>query len=286
MFIYKNYTQETLNQQYNNRFNVPDHELHLQQWEELGKEAEATIPFVKNISYGDLERETLDIFPSTHPNAKVLVFIHGGYWYKNAPSDFYMIAKAFRMYGITTVLIGYPLMPDHSLDQLVESCGKAIAWIYKNIGQYKGDRDQIYVSGHSAGGHLAAMMMTLDWKKYGADLPADLLKGVCAISGLYNLLPVQLCYVNENLHLDEGMVNRNSTAFLEPVNFCPLRILVGGKETAEYKAQSREMYDQWLLKNKDSRYLEIDGADHFSILATMLQTGSSLHLVMKQMMEI
>jgi arylformamidase len=197
-----------------------------------------------------------------------------------------MIAKAFRMYGITTVLIGYPLMPDHSLDQLVESCGKAIAWVYKNIGEYNGNRDQIYVSGHSAGGHLAAMMITIDWNKYAADFPADLLKGVCAISGLYNLLPVKLCYVNENLHLDEGMVNRNSTAFLEPANFCPLRILVGGKEAAEYKAQSKELNDQWLLKNKDTRYLEIDGSDHFSILATMLQTGSSLHLVMKQLMNI
>ncbi len=286
MIIYKNYTQETLDQQYNNRYNVPDHERHLKDWEELGKEAGATIPFVKNIAYGDLSRETLDIFPAEKPNAKVMVFIHGGYWYKNTAADFYMIAKAFRNYHVTTVLVNYPLMPEYPMEQLVHSCSKAISWVYKNIAAYEGDPDQIYVSGHSAGGHLAAMMLTTNWSSFHLEMGNDTLKGVFAISGLYNLLPVQKCYVNDVLQMDEASAFRNSPVNLSAYSKCPLFLAYGGVETAEYREQSKELFQRWNTDGNNRQLLEINGTDHFSILATMLDAQSVLHRKILQMMHI
>ncbi len=276
MPVYKEYNQLTLDNQYNNRLNAPDHEMHLQRWELLSREAEKKYPVVKNIPYGELPDEKLDIFPSEKPNAKTLVFIHGGYWYKHTAADFYLIAEAFRSYGITTVLIDYPLMPAYSMDQLVRSCKRSIHWLRQNLLAYHGDLEQVYVSGHSAGGHLAAMMMT----------DHTSIKGVCAISGLYNLLPVQLCYVNEIINLDRDTAEKNSPAHLLPVVKCPLVLAVGANETPEYLSQSRELYENWTRQYIKTELLEIDRTNHFSILETMLDHSSPLHLAMCRLMNI
>jgi arylformamidase len=277
MFIYKQYTQETLNRQYNNRLNAPDHERDLQRWELLSREAEKKYPLIKNIAYGELPDEKLDIFPSEQANSKTLVFIHGGYWYKHIAADFYLIAEAFRPYGFTTVVINYPLMPGYSLDQLVISCRRSIDWVQKNIARYNGDPGQIYVAGHSAGGHLASMMMT-------GEEPNRSIKAVCAISGLYNLQPVQLSYVNETIDLDSETALRNSPVNLFPVVSCPLLLAVGANESAEYLEQSRELYTSWSKQKANLELLEIPGADHFSILETMLVQSSPLHKAMWALM--
>ena len=283
MLIYKQYTQATLDLQYNNRLNAPDHEYHLQQWELVSSEAGRKYTGHKNIPYGELERETLDIFPSDKPFAKTLVFIHGGYWYKNNPADFYLVAEAFRSYGITIVLLSYPLMPGYSMDRLVASCRKAIGWLHQNLSQYNGDAEQIYIAGHSAGGHLAAMMMATNWPQFDQRLTKDTIKGVCAISGLYNLLPVQLCYVNDILKMDKEAAIINSPVQLAPDILCPLILVVGGEETAEYKDQSRELYDEWSAKGADVQYLEIAGTNHFSVLTSLLDHSSVLHKALRKM---
>ena len=286
MIIYKQYDQQALDLQYNNRANALDHEYHLQQWELVNRQTEKKYKLHKNIAYGDQARETLDIFPSDQPNAKTLVFIHGGYWYKNGPFDVYLVAEAFRSYGITTVLISYPLMPDHPMDQLVVSCRKAIGWVYQNIANYQGNPDEVYVAGHSAGGHLAAVMMATHWTKFDLKLPANIIKGVCAISGLYNLLPVQLCYVNEILKMDQATAIRNSPVHLSPETQCPLILAVGGQETAEYKAQTDELFTAWKDKGADVQVMEIEGTNHFSVLTSLLSVSSQLRDAIERFMQI
>ena len=286
MIIYKQYDQQSLDQQYNNRLNAPDHEYHLQQWELVNRQTEKKYPVHKDMAYGELEREKLDIFPSDQPNAKTLVFIHGGYWYKNGPSDVYLVAEAYRAYGVTIVLIGYPLMPDHPLDQLVASCRKAIAWLHQNIFRFNGNPHQLYVAGHSAGGHLASMMMATNWPQSDSTLPNNIISGVCAISGLYNLLPVQLSYVNEILKMDQATVIRNSPVQLSPETPCPLILAVGGEETAEYKAQSGELFNRWTEKGADVQLIEVMRTNHFSILTSLLDESSQLHIALCRLMRI
>jgi arylformamidase len=283
MLIYKQYDQAALDRQYNNRLHVPDFATHLNRWESLSRQTEKEISSIKDISYGKLLREKLDIYPSPQPLSKTLIFIHGGYWHKSGKEDVQFIAKAFRPYGITTVLINYPLTPLVSIDQISTSCREAVNWVYKNISAYNGDADQLYIAGHSAGGHLAAMLLTTNWARF--DLTADFIKGVCAISGLFNLVPIYLSDINQALNMDKATALRNSPVNLLPATQCPLAITVGSCETDEFLDQSNELYTRW-KENIPIKMLQIEGLNHYTILETMLNPVSSLHLLIRRLMKI
>lgn len=286
MLVYKHYDQDALDKQFNNRLHVPDYEAYFNRWTLLSTEAEKELAVIKDIAYGDLERERLDVFPSSLPNSKTLIFIHGGYWQMLDKAMFRFVASAFHSYGITTVLLTYPLAPAASIDQIVLSCRNGLKWVYKNIAAFNGNPNQIYVAGHSAGGHLAAMLMITDWKLLCPDLPPDVLKGVFVISGLFNLVPVRLSYLNQVLKMDTNTSFLNSPVNFKPKNSCPLVIAAGGAETTEFNDQSKELYAAWKDKEFDSKLLVLEQLNHFSIIETMIDPNSVLHLQIRQLMEV
>lgn len=264
-FIYKHYDQDALDKQFNNRLHVPDFADYFNRWNLLSRETEKELRVVQDVQYGSMSRERLDVLPSLTPRSKTLVFIHGGYWQMLDKSMFTFIANAFYSYGVTIVLITYPMAPEVSIDQIVLSSTKAIKWVYEHISLYKGDRDQIYVAGHSAGGHLAAMLMTINWRLNNPNLPADVIKGACVISGLFNLVPIYFSYLNKVLKMDLEAALRNSPVTLKPLNLCPLIVVVGGAETAEFKDQSEELAVVWKGKGIDIQLLQLDPLNHFQL---------------------
>lgn len=280
--VYKNYDQAQLDLQYNNRFHVPDFEQYLERWETLSRKAEKDLPNIKDIPYGNLSLETLDIFPAAHPNAKTQIFIHGGYWRTFDKSSFYFIADAFARYGMTTALVNYPLAPSASIDQIVSSCRKALLFLQKNLRQFNGDPSQLYVTGHSAGGHLAAMLMTESDQVFGRCV----LQGICAISGLYNLIPIQSSNINESLMMSRDVALQNSPVQLRPAEKCPIILAVGTEETDEFMAQSQELFSQWRNRVNAIQLFTLDGLNHFSILDSMAAQGSSLHQQLGTLMNL
>ncbi len=283
MLVYKGYDQAALDKQYNNRLHVPDYAAHLRSWEMRSRQTEKEFPVVKNIPYGELPREQVDIYPSLFPSSKTLIFIHGGYWHKFDKSSFQFIANAFRKYCITTVLINYPLAPVVSIDQIAASCRKAVYWLSQNISAYNGDPGQLYISGHSAGGHLSAMLLATDWSHF--NLVPDTIKGACVISGLFNLIPVMLSDINQSLKMDRETALRNSPVQLLPVTRCPLSIVVGSNETNEILDQSQQLYRCW-KESISAEILPIEGLNHYSIVETMLDPQSCLHQAMRRLMKI
>lgn len=280
MLIYKQYDQRALNRQYNNRLQVPDHSIHTDMWETMSRQTEQEYSSVKDIAYGELARERLDIYPSSKLKSKTLIFIHGGYWRNMDKKTFHFIAKAFHSYDITTVVITYPLAPEFTVGQIVFSCRRAVHWVHENISKYNGDPEEIYIAGHSAGGHLAVMMMTEDSRYPNPDV-----KGVCSMSGLFNLLPVQLSEVNETLQMDKIMASKNSPVQLQPAVHCPLLLTVGADETKEYKDQSDELYKKW-SGFVPVQLLELKGLNHYSIIEDLLNVNSLLRRKMCELMKI
>jgi arylformamidase len=281
--VYKQFDQAALNSQYNNRLHVPDFAAHLERWDLLSRQTEKELNPIKDLSYGSFLHEELDIYPSQNPSSKTLVFIHGGYWHKWGKADFQFIAKAFRAYDITTVLIDYPLAPEVSMDQIVASCRQAVDWLYHNLPEFNSDPGQLYIAGHSAGAHLAAMLLITDWKLFNH--ATDLIKGASLISGLFNLIPICLSDINQVLHLSTEAALRNSPVQYMPASQCPMSIIVGGDETNEFLDQSRELYGCW-KENTPAEVMEIEGLNHYSIMETMLDPGSLLHQSMIRLMKI
>jgi len=272
VYVYKKYDQAGLDRQYNNRGLVPEFDLHLAFWDESSRATELTQTSIKNIPYGSLPSEILDIYPTEKPSAKTLIFIHGGYWQMMNKSNFQFIGSAFLPYDFTTILISYPLAPSVTMDKIIASCKSAVEWVYHNISNYNGNRGSIYLAGHSAGGHLAAMMMT---REFG---PKQVkIKGICGLSGLYNLAPIQLSFVNQALHMGADLAASLSPVLLNPVEDIPLLLAVGEKESDEYHAQLNELSEKWSPRVQSIQRITATGLNHFTILNEFAKSHSIFH---------
>jgi len=272
MFIYKEYDQAGLDRQYNNRGLVPDFADHLNLWEQKSEEALRSCLIYKDLPYGSGKPEILDLYPAPRPNGKTLVFIHGGYWQSMDKSNFRFVAPAFLPHGFYVILISYPLAPSASMHEIVASCAKALVWIADHIGEYGGDPESLYLAGHSAGGHLAAMMTTV---KFGP--PGVRLKGICALSGLYDLVPIQLSFVNDKIGMDTSTAEEFSPVRLDPIPDSRILLAVGGDESAEYHSQLEEMDSAWKNKSVSIEKHLWPGLNHFSILTAFADVTSDFH---------
>ncbi|CAN5547101.1 alpha/beta hydrolase [soil metagenome] len=280
MIVYKQYNQQHLNNQYNNRLHVPDFATYYERWEKRNAAIRAKHAFIKDLAYGAHPGETLDLFPSGTANAKVLVFIHGGYWQMLDKATFHFVAEAFLRHNITTVLINYPHAPGATMDEMVASCRNAMLWLQQNLAAFNADPQQVYVAGHSAGAHLASMLMEKEWAK-SIQNP---IKGICVISGLFDLHPIQLSYVNEALQMNKEMAIRNSPIDLVPAQDCPVLVAAGAAETAEFQDQSRKFYNNWKNKKASVELMELHGLNHFSILDSLVDENALLHKAIVKLM--
>ncbi|MES2647645.1 MAG: alpha/beta hydrolase [Bacteroidota bacterium] len=280
MIVYKQYNQEQLDDQYNNRLHVPGFAAYFDRWDQQSAATGAANAFIKDLPYGDDARERLDIFPSKKANAKTLVFIHGGYWQMFDKTKFHFVADSFLAKDITTVFINYPLAPGATMDMIVASCRKALLWLQKNGAEYNCDPQQVCIAGHSAGGHLAVMLLEKEWST-NLTYP---LKGICAISGLYNLRPIQLSYLNKALQMDNATAIRNSPIEIEPVHNCPVIIVTGTAETNEFKDQGNTFYSNWKSKGAAVEIIELTGLNHFSIAEALGEEHSQVHKAINSML--
>ncbi|MES1222684.1 MAG: alpha/beta hydrolase [Bacteroidota bacterium] len=278
MQVYKHYSQEQLNNQYNTRLHVPDFADYFDRWEKLSRQTELEYTVFKNISFGTHPLECLDIFPAATPLSKTLIFIHGGYWHLLDKSLFHFIAAEFLKHNVTTVFINYPLAPDVSMNEIVSSCRLAVHWLHENVIRFGGDSSQLYLLGHSAGGHLATMLMT--------EGSTNFIKAVISLSGLFRLEPIMLSNINDVLQMDKETATINSPVLLKPEIPCPLLLVTGMKETDEFKDQSEELYNSWKHKLRNIDLLKISGKNHYSIVDALTSDNSLLQPAIFKLMAI
>lgn len=264
--LYRNFsTQAEFDAQYNPSLELPDAAAPGRHFVAMAERARATLPCVLDVPYGPTREETLDIFPAAQANAPVFVFIHGGYWRALSSKTFSGVALGLQARGITTVVINYALCPFVTIDEIVRQTRAALAWTLRNIQHHGGDPARVAIGGHSAGGHLTAMALQTDWAgDYG--LPQDPFVAALPFSGLYDIEPLRYSYLQPQIQLDDGIIRRNSPAFLVRPCKTPLWITWGGAESSEFARQSQIYHQAWAAAGNTSELRAVPGANHFTVI--------------------
>ena len=278
--IQQAWTQEAdwLTAQYNNRALVPDHATHLERWARESERVRASVPCKLDVPYADGPCNRLDVFTSARPSGAVMVFIHGGYWRALSKSDSSFLAPAFTQGGVTVVVPDYSLCPTVTIDTIALELTQAVAWVWKNATSFGGDSSRITVAGHSAGGHLAAMMLACDWAQVHLDMPSNAVRSALSLSGVFDLEPLRHApFLQADLQLTPASVARLSPArFAAPTG--RLRAVVGGDESSEFHRQSRLIEAAWTA-DRVPVCAAVPGCNHFTILEELARVGSSTHRV-------
>jgi arylformamidase len=274
-----------LSREYNNRELVPEHPQFLARWAGLSARARGTMTCYLDRSYGEQPGETVDIFPARKGDGSCMMFIHGGYWRALDKKDFSFLAPAWVDAGVSLAVVNYDLCPRVTMDEIVRQMLRASRWLWLNAEQYGMDQDRLYVAGHSAGGHLTAMLMCARWPVFDRALPKDLWKGGLAISGLYDLRPlIDVDWLNGDLRLDLAGALKLSPAFLPPATRAPVMTCVGGDESGEFHRQNALLGSRW--RSAFAGDIAMPGRHHFSVIDGLADQKSALFAGARRLMKL
>jgi arylformamidase len=276
-----------LDKLYNNRLLVPECIDILQRWTQDSATVRRSEDCKLDIAYGLGDKEKLDVFPSatSSKSAPVLIFIHGGYWRSLDKADQSFLAPAFTKQGSCVVIPNYSLCPAVTVSDIVLQLVKAVAWVYKNIDKYGGDPKRITVAGHSAGGHLVAMLLSCLWGKFDKTLPNDVVKNALSISGLFEMeTPMYSPYLQDSLHLTPPEVKRISPAWMPAPKQGKLYSVVGGDESPEFLRHNQLIQDAW-GKQVVPMCEQLPSLNHFTVLESLCQPESRLHRLAQELLQ-
>jgi arylformamidase len=267
-------TRDDVERGYNNRAAVPEHPYWLDQFATQSRDAAQSLS-PREIRYGSGPKETLDLFVPDDPARGTLLFIHGGYWRALDKADHSFVAPPFIAAGIAVAVINYDLCPDVTIATIVDQCRRAVAWVVREGPQY-GAPPPLVIAGHSAGGHLAAMMIATDWRAHGFDAAPFI--ACVSLSGVHDLEPLVLFAHNVDFRLDEAAARAVSPVNHSPQADVPLIIAVGERETSEFVRQSQLMWDAWPRNRRPQQGgpMAIAGHHHFSVVLEYADPDSAL----------
>jgi arylformamidase len=268
-------TPELVERGYNNRAAVAEHPLWFQRYPELSAEARARHRHTPDLRYGPGPLQTLDLFLPESAVRGTFVFIHGGYWRSLDKADFHFVAGPMLAQGFAVAVVNYDLCPAVSIARIVDECRRMMVWIAKEGPRHGASAGNVVVGGHSAGGHLAAMLFATDWDALG--LARDPFVGGVTLSGVHDLKPLVLASMNSDLKLTNAEAARVSPVNHASLAEAPLLVAVGGAETSEFIRQAQLMWDAWPDNcHPAAGPLILAGKHHFSVVAEYADPDSEL----------
>jgi arylformamidase len=275
--VFLDYTQEELDRAYDQRAWAANAPEVIARYTSASQAAKAKYKF-ETRRYGPDDDETMDVFQPTTPmrgaGAPIHVFIHGGAWRSLTKDDSAFAAPAFVDNGVIYVALNFSLIPKVRLPEMAEQCRRAIAWIAKNAPSFGGDAGRIFLSGHSSGGHLAGVMLTTEWARYGA--PATAIKAGLVVSGMYDLQPVLISARSSYVKIDaEEEAALSPLRQLDKVR-CPIVVAFGAGESPEFKRHARAFAEALKRTRHASTLVEGSELNHFEIVETLAESGGLL----------
>jgi arylformamidase len=267
---------QTLDQEYNPRSQVPEFASYFSRWRIMAMDARASLDGQLDMSFGSSPHETLDFFPAASRRAPLMMFIHGGYWRSFDKGDFSWIATPYIKAGISVAVLNYGLAPDTPLPQIVEQIRHACIWTYKNCETLGIDPSRMFCAGHSAGGHLTAMMLATDWPAVQHGLPTRLLAGAITVSGLFDLEPLTRAeFLRRDLALDANGARLMSPCYLRLYNDTSLLRALGELESLEFHRQSILVAERWpAICGRP--LIDVPGCNHLSVCDALALPGNIL----------
>lgn len=268
-------TPEAIERGYNNRAAVPDHQQWLDQFVARSESAREALRPSIDVRYGSGPKETLDLYVPTTPARGTFMFIHGGWWRALDKSDHAFVAPVFVAAGCAVAVINYDLCPDVTIATIIEQCRHAVLWLMRD-GPSRGAPMPLVIGGHSAGGHLTAMMYATNWR--GRGLSQTPFAGGVSLSGVHDLEPLVQFSHNVDFRLDETEARRLSPARHQPLTDAPLLLAVGADETSEFVRQADLMWDAWPHNHPSGVQapLRIANRHHFSVVLDYTDPASAL----------
>lgn len=246
-------------------------QYHVKTCSEASVRAREKLNCQSDVPYGSNSREKMDIFkPSSTDNPQtVFVFVHGGYWQSCSKDEYSFLAVPLTSHGVVTVIVGYSLSPEATIDDMINEVQNAIAFIGEKFSGCS-----LYLCGHSAGAHLCAMMMCRRWE-VESKVPS-MIKGMFFISGVFHLAPLISTYINEPLKLNKDDAERISPLIIlqaeRPSIICPILLAVGEFESPAFKEMSNSL--SVILKKHGIRsfFATVPQVDHFDIIENLINS--------------
>jgi arylformamidase len=251
--------------EYNNRARVPDHPEIFARWAREGEDYRAEAMKERRaelgLRYGSTLRQFIDLFlPKPDATSPLALFIHGGYWRSLEPALFSQAARGLNGHGIAVAVVGYDLCPQVTIPEIIEQIRQACLFLWLRTGR------PMMVFGHSAGGHLAAAMLATDWQALYPKARAALVPTAYSISGLFDLTPLLHVSMAADLRLNEADARDASPLFWPAPRGRLFDAVVGALESAEFLRQSRIIAETWAKAGVQTRYEDIAGTNHFTVL--------------------
>ncbi|MGB6081298.1 MAG: alpha/beta hydrolase [Xanthobacteraceae bacterium] len=272
--VYLGYTQTELDRAFDQTQWASNLRELVGRWAETSRQVRETSPRMETRRYGSADNEDLEIFPAQERNRPVHVFIHGGEWKRRDNLGSAFPALSLVSSGLNFVNLNFDATPHVTIPVMVDQVRRALVWIHRNIRELGGDPDAIYLSGHSSGAHLAAVLATTRWEDFHA--PPNLLKGVVCVGGLYDMEPVLLSMRRAWVKLTLDEAHQVSPILHVDRISMPVTVVYGEKESPEFKRQAKAFHGALLASNKLCDLIEMPGQNHFEVLDALHDPRSRL----------